>query len=269
MAGPLWTAGGFPAQPVRHDRPRVVCWHNRHGRCRSRGHPLLPLVPDGPGPASSRQVGVGLGRRRPAVDQPPVNLGLRPHSAARERWPSCPVTTELGKRLAARRERFPCWWTGARRLRGLRVCCQRPGGLSGALVRLPGRPSDASAEVLAGGDAELGEYVSRCHSTVRALMNSCVLISWLVRPSRASLAIRVSWAVSSAKASTLGLRTVRRWPAAPGGRVPRILRYHRGQHLGWLTTSPEVLPAPLLGEFEPRSGSLLAPGGTVRRHQRR
>ena len=55
----------------------------------------------------------------------------------------------------------------------------------------------------------------RCHSTVRGLMNSWLPISWLVRPSRASLAIWASWAVRSVRVSTVRLRTVGllRWPS--------------------------------------------------------
>jgi hypothetical protein len=61
--------------PVRHDRHRVVRRHRRHRGCRRCAHPLLLPVPDGPGPASSRQMGIGLGCRRPPMDKPPVNRG--------------------------------------------------------------------------------------------------------------------------------------------------------------------------------------------------
>ena len=61
----------------------------------------------------------------------------------------------------------------------------------------------------------LGKTLPRCHSTVRGLMNSWLPISWLVRPSRASLAIWASWAVRSVRVSTVRLRTVGllRWPS--------------------------------------------------------
>ena len=59
----------------------------------------------------------------------------------------------------------------------------------------------------------------RCHSTVRGLMNSWVLISGLDSPSRASLAMCASWAVSSATASTVRLRTVS--PVASNSRRAR------------------------------------------------
>lgn len=48
----------------------------------------------------------------------------------------------------------------------------------------------------------------RCHSTVRGLRNSCAPISGFVRTSAASRAIWASCAVSSARVSTVRLRTV-------------------------------------------------------------
>jgi hypothetical protein len=78
MAGPLWTASGFPAQSIRNDCHRGLRRHHRYGRCHRRSHPLLLLVPRAPGSASPRQLGVDLGRRRPAMDEPPVTPPL-PH----------------------------------------------------------------------------------------------------------------------------------------------------------------------------------------------
>lgn len=71
MAGPLRKAAGSPAQPQRHDLHGAAGRHHPHGRCHRSAHRLLPPVLDGP--ESSRQVGIGRGSHRPALDQPPVN----------------------------------------------------------------------------------------------------------------------------------------------------------------------------------------------------
>ena len=54
----------------------------------------------------------------------------------------------------------------------------------------------------------LAKTLRRCHSTVRALMNSSAAISGLVRPSRASRAMCFSCGVSSVQVLTCRLRTV-------------------------------------------------------------
>ena len=62
----------------------------------------------------------------------------------------------------------------------------------------------------------------RCHSTVRALRNSCAPISGFDRPSRASRAICSSCGVSSSRVSTRALRAPSRpWRSARGVRARR------------------------------------------------
>jgi hypothetical protein len=62
-------------------------------------------------------------------------------------------------------------------------------------------------QLAAGADASLVNILRRCHSTVRIDRNNWEPISALVRPSRASRAIRASCAVSVVAASALRLRT--------------------------------------------------------------
>jgi hypothetical protein len=74
-------------------------------------------------------------------------------------------------------------------------------GVSSACPRLVGLAAlaehyECGAQFAAGVDAELGNTLRRCHSTVRTLMNSWAPISELGRPSRASRAMKASCAVS-------------------------------------------------------------------------
>jgi len=104
----------------------------------------------------------------------------------------------------------------------------------------------------------LVKTLPRCHSTVRGLMNSWLPISWLVRPSRASLVIWDSWAVSSVSVSTVRLRTVS--PVASssnqrGGRCQSATRLRPpgralqlgGNRLVWSLRSVGAMPGPPFG----------------------
>jgi len=72
------------------------------------------------------------------VDQPPVNLGLRPHPAARERWPSCPVTTDLGKTACRTKRKIPLlvdWGAEAERIEGVLPAARRAERRAGEVAR--------------------------------------------------------------------------------------------------------------------------------------
>ena len=63
-----------PGRPLRR-LGRLLLGRNELRRPTDRIEALI--VPRAPGPAPPRQLGVGLGRRRPAMDEPPVAPPLR------------------------------------------------------------------------------------------------------------------------------------------------------------------------------------------------
>ena len=95
--------------------------------------------------------------------------------------------------------------------------------LAGQLLRhdrmpfLPRAWSSSRRELM----SSLANTLCRCHSTVRAPMNSCAPISWLVRPLRASWAISSSCGVRSARVSSLRLRAVSPVARSSAARVRR------------------------------------------------
>ncbi len=96
-------------------------------------------------------------------------------------------------------------------------------GRAGMLPRRPGSgsaPGSCLRELM----PSLTYTLRRCHSTVRGLMESWVLISGLDSPSRASPAICASCAVSSSRSAARAWAQIRPPPAGhrqlPGGELP-------------------------------------------------
>ena len=113
-----------------------------------------------------------------------------------------------------------------------------PGGRTGGRQRL----AAARRELI----PSLVKILRRCHSTVRGLRNSWVLISGLENPSRASRAIWASWGVSSVIVSTVRLRTVSPVATVVPGALGESLDAHGAQHfIGQLELFACIEPAVL------------------------